>query len=34
VTYRVRIRGGNVEVDPRPLPPGTPAAITIPAGTA
>ncbi len=27
VTYRVRITGGVVEVDPRPLPPGTPAAI-------
>jgi nitrite reductase/ring-hydroxylating ferredoxin subunit len=26
-TYRVRIRAGVVEVDPRPLPPGTPAAI-------
>jgi nitrite reductase/ring-hydroxylating ferredoxin subunit/DMSO/TMAO reductase YedYZ heme-binding membrane subunit len=26
-TYRVRIRGGVVEVDPNPLPPGTPAAI-------
>jgi nitrite reductase/ring-hydroxylating ferredoxin subunit/DMSO/TMAO reductase YedYZ heme-binding membrane subunit len=31
VTYRVRINRGTVEVDPRPLPPGTPAAITIPA---
>jgi nitrite reductase/ring-hydroxylating ferredoxin subunit/DMSO/TMAO reductase YedYZ heme-binding membrane subunit len=30
VTYRVRLRGGDIEVDPRPLPPGTPAAITIP----
>jgi nitrite reductase/ring-hydroxylating ferredoxin subunit len=30
VTYRVRIRNGAIEVDPRPLPPGTPAAITIP----
>ena len=29
-TYRVRIRGGVVEVDPRPLPPGTPAAIASP----
>ena len=29
VTYRVRIAGGVVEVDPAPLPPGTPAAITI-----
>jgi nitrite reductase/ring-hydroxylating ferredoxin subunit len=28
-TYRVRIRNGNIEVDPRPLPPGTPAAIDI-----
>jgi nitrite reductase/ring-hydroxylating ferredoxin subunit/DMSO/TMAO reductase YedYZ heme-binding membrane subunit len=27
VTYRVRITRGVVEVDPRPLPPGTPAAI-------
>jgi nitrite reductase/ring-hydroxylating ferredoxin subunit/DMSO/TMAO reductase YedYZ heme-binding membrane subunit len=27
-TYRVRINRGAVEVDPRPLPPGTPAAIT------
>jgi nitrite reductase/ring-hydroxylating ferredoxin subunit/DMSO/TMAO reductase YedYZ heme-binding membrane subunit len=27
VTYRVRIAGGVVEVDPRPLPAGTPAAI-------
>jgi DMSO/TMAO reductase YedYZ heme-binding membrane subunit/nitrite reductase/ring-hydroxylating ferredoxin subunit len=26
-TYRVRIRDGIVEVDPRPLPPGTPATI-------
>jgi nitrite reductase/ring-hydroxylating ferredoxin subunit len=26
-TYRVRLRGGTVEVDPRPLPPGTAAAI-------
>ena len=26
-TYRVRISDGVVEVDPRPLPPGTPAAI-------
>lgn len=23
-TYRVRVRGGRVQVDPRPLPPGTP----------
>jgi len=29
VTYRVRLRNGVVEVDPRPLPPGTPAAITV-----
>ena len=29
-TYRVRIAGGLVEVDPRPLPPGTPAAILCP----
>jgi nitrite reductase/ring-hydroxylating ferredoxin subunit/DMSO/TMAO reductase YedYZ heme-binding membrane subunit len=28
-TYKVRIRDGAVEVDPRPLPPGTPAAITV-----
>ena len=27
-TYRVRVAHGMVEVDPRPLPPGTPAAIT------
>jgi hypothetical protein len=27
VTYRVRIEGGLVEVDPTPLAPGTPAAI-------
>jgi nitrite reductase/ring-hydroxylating ferredoxin subunit/DMSO/TMAO reductase YedYZ heme-binding membrane subunit len=31
-TYRVRLNGGNVEVDPRALPPGTPATIRIPAG--
>jgi nitrite reductase/ring-hydroxylating ferredoxin subunit/DMSO/TMAO reductase YedYZ heme-binding membrane subunit len=30
-TYRVRLNRGMVEVDPRPLPPGTPAAIQIPA---
>jgi len=30
VTYRVRINRGIVEVDPRPLPPGTPAAIQCP----
>jgi nitrite reductase/ring-hydroxylating ferredoxin subunit/DMSO/TMAO reductase YedYZ heme-binding membrane subunit len=29
-TYRARINYGIVEVDPRPLPPGTPAAITCP----
>jgi len=29
-TYRVRLRAGAVEVDPRPLPPGTPAAIDCP----
>jgi nitrite reductase/ring-hydroxylating ferredoxin subunit/DMSO/TMAO reductase YedYZ heme-binding membrane subunit len=28
-TYRVRIANGVVEVDPRPLPPGTPAAIRL-----
>ena len=33
VTYRVRINRGAVEVDPRPLPPGTPAAITCPRDT-
>jgi nitrite reductase/ring-hydroxylating ferredoxin subunit/DMSO/TMAO reductase YedYZ heme-binding membrane subunit len=27
-TFRVRLRDGIVEVDPHPLPPGTPAAIT------
>ena len=27
-THRVRVNRGSVEVDPRPLPPGTPAAIT------
>jgi nitrite reductase/ring-hydroxylating ferredoxin subunit/DMSO/TMAO reductase YedYZ heme-binding membrane subunit len=31
-TYRVRVRDGVVEVDPNPLPPGTPAAITVPLG--
>jgi nitrite reductase/ring-hydroxylating ferredoxin subunit/DMSO/TMAO reductase YedYZ heme-binding membrane subunit len=31
VTYRVRLHNGEIEVDPRPLPPGTSAAITIPA---
>ncbi len=34
VTYRVRLERGQVEVDPRPLAPGTPAAITLPRGTA
>jgi nitrite reductase/ring-hydroxylating ferredoxin subunit len=29
VTYNVRLRDGIVEVDPRPLPPGTPAAISV-----
>lgn len=29
-TYRVRLNGGIVQVDPRPLPPGTPAAIMLP----
>jgi nitrite reductase/ring-hydroxylating ferredoxin subunit/DMSO/TMAO reductase YedYZ heme-binding membrane subunit len=29
VTYRVRLNSGMVEVDPRPLPPGSPAAITV-----
>ncbi len=30
-TYRIRLgQGGAIEVDPRPLPPGTPAAITVP----
>ena len=28
-TYRVRMRAGVIEVDPNPLPPGTPAAISI-----
>jgi nitrite reductase/ring-hydroxylating ferredoxin subunit len=28
-TYRVRLRGGNIEVHPAALPPGTPAAIRI-----
>jgi nitrite reductase/ring-hydroxylating ferredoxin subunit/DMSO/TMAO reductase YedYZ heme-binding membrane subunit len=28
VTFRVRVSGGVVEVDPKPLPPGTPTAIT------
>jgi nitrite reductase/ring-hydroxylating ferredoxin subunit/DMSO/TMAO reductase YedYZ heme-binding membrane subunit len=30
VTYRVRLSAGIIEVDPRPLPPGTPAGITCP----
>jgi nitrite reductase/ring-hydroxylating ferredoxin subunit/DMSO/TMAO reductase YedYZ heme-binding membrane subunit len=29
-TYRVRLQDGVVQVDPRPLPPGTPAAIMVP----
>jgi nitrite reductase/ring-hydroxylating ferredoxin subunit len=29
VTYRVRLERGLIEVDPTPLPPGTPAAVTI-----
>jgi nitrite reductase/ring-hydroxylating ferredoxin subunit len=29
VTFRVRLEHGLVEVDPRPLPPGTPAAIVV-----
>jgi nitrite reductase/ring-hydroxylating ferredoxin subunit/DMSO/TMAO reductase YedYZ heme-binding membrane subunit len=29
VTYRVRLKDGMIEVDPRPLPPGTPAAISV-----
>ena len=33
-TYRLRIRDGVVEVDPSPLPPGTPAAVTCPPGMA
>jgi nitrite reductase/ring-hydroxylating ferredoxin subunit/DMSO/TMAO reductase YedYZ heme-binding membrane subunit len=28
-TYRVRVRNGNVEVEPTALPPGTPVAVTI-----
>jgi DMSO/TMAO reductase YedYZ heme-binding membrane subunit/nitrite reductase/ring-hydroxylating ferredoxin subunit len=31
-TYPVRLRDGIVEVDPRPLPPGTPAAIDVGTG--
>jgi nitrite reductase/ring-hydroxylating ferredoxin subunit/DMSO/TMAO reductase YedYZ heme-binding membrane subunit len=34
VTYRVRLNRGIVEVDPRPLVPGTPAAMTCPSGAA
>ena len=30
-TYRLRLRDGMLELDPRPLAPGTPAAITLPA---
>jgi nitrite reductase/ring-hydroxylating ferredoxin subunit/DMSO/TMAO reductase YedYZ heme-binding membrane subunit len=33
-TYRVRVKDGVVEVDPRPLPPGTPASIRWPASAA
>ena len=29
-TYRLRLRNGMLELDPRPLAPGTPAAITLP----
>lgn len=29
ITHRVRMVAGNVEVDPRPLPPGTPAALNL-----
>lgn len=29
-TYRVRLKDGVVQVDPRPLPPGTPAAMVVP----
>lgn len=32
-TYRVRLSNGTIELDPRPLPPGTPAAITLPPAT-
>jgi len=28
-TYRLRLRDGIIDVDPNPLPPGTPAAIRI-----
>lgn len=34
VTYRVRLNQGVIEVDPRPLPPGTPASITCPRASA
>ena len=30
-TYRLRLRDGMLELDPRPLPPGTPAALSLPA---
>ena len=30
-TYRLRLRDGMLELDPRPLAPGTPAALTLPA---
>lgn len=30
VTFRLRLERGLIEVDPRPLPPGTPAAIVVP----
>ena len=33
VTYRVRINRGMIEVDPRPLPLGTHASITVSRGT-
>ncbi len=29
-TYRLRLRDGMLELDPRPLAPGTPAALTLP----
>ena len=31
-TYRVRLNGGAIEVEPHPLPPGTPASIRLPNG--
>jgi nitrite reductase/ring-hydroxylating ferredoxin subunit/DMSO/TMAO reductase YedYZ heme-binding membrane subunit len=31
-THRVRLNGGAIEVDPRPLPSGTPASIRVPGG--